>query len=114
MPLDMQVERLTSPDGTAVAYVKCVGQLQSEESHPFQARVRKLLAEHPTVVLDLCGITRLDSSGLGALTRLYLSAKHQHKSLQMANLNPLVRDLFSLTRLSEMFEVFEHFDAPRM
>ncbi len=114
MPLDMAVERITSPDGTAIAYVKCVGQLQSAESHVFQVKVRELLAKYPAVVLDLCGITRLDSSGLGALTRLYISAKHQHKSLQMANLNPLVRDLFSLTRLSEMFEVFEHFDAPRM
>ncbi|MHB1699259.1 MAG: STAS domain-containing protein [Acidobacteriaceae bacterium] len=114
MPLEMAVERITSPDGTVIAYVKCLGQLQSAESHSFQVKVRVLLAEHPAVVLDLCGITRLDSSGLGALTRLHLSAKHQHKSLKFANLNPLVRDLFSLTRLSELFELFEHFDAPRM
>lgn len=114
MSLDMQVERGASSSGAAYILVKCVGQLQSGESAAFQAKVRGLLAECPTVVLDLCGVTRLDSSGLGALTRLYLSAKQQKKSLKMANLNPLVKDLFSLTRLSELFEVFEHFDGPRM
>jgi anti-anti-sigma factor len=46
----------------------------------------------------------MDSSGLGALVALYISAKGAKCQLQLVNLSPRIRDLLSLTNVLSVFE----------
>jgi anti-anti-sigma factor len=45
----------------------------------------------------------MDSSGLGAMVGLYVSAKTAKHQLKLINLNQRIKELFSLTRLGDVF-----------
>jgi anti-anti-sigma factor len=84
--------------------IQCIGRITSTSSPELQTTVRGLIPETKRVVLDLTGVSHLDSSGLGALVALFLSAKRQNCELKLINLNQRLKELFSLTRLASVFE----------
>jgi anti-sigma B factor antagonist len=53
-------------------------------------------------VLDLTNVSFMDSSGLGTIVGLYISAKAAECQLRLVNLNHRVKELFRLTRLGEI------------
>jgi anti-sigma B factor antagonist len=55
-------------------------------------------------VLDLTQVDYIDSSGLGALVSIYMHAQRAKCDLEIANPKQRIRDLFSLSRLSSVFE----------
>jgi anti-anti-sigma factor len=44
----------------------------------------------------------MDSSGLGAIVGLYVSAKAANSRLKLINLNQRLKELFSITRLGQV------------
>jgi anti-anti-sigma factor len=55
-------------------------------------------------VIDLTDLAFLDSSGLGALVGLKVSSINKGLGkLELVNLSPRVRELLTLTNLSELF-----------
>jgi len=46
----------------------------------------------------------MDSSGLGAIVGLYVSAKRQGCALRLINLNQRLKELFRITKLAKIFE----------
>jgi anti-sigma B factor antagonist len=55
-------------------------------------------------VLDLTEVTNMDSSGLGTIVGLYLTAKRQHCGLKLIKMNQRLQELFRLTKLTSVFE----------
>lgn len=86
------------------AFVKCRGRLVYGGTDNFKEAVRELLGKSKRVVIDLDEVTFLDSSGLGTIVRLYVSAKTTKCDFQLINLGPRVRELFSITRMLSLFE----------
>jgi len=72
-----------------------------------QAGVRNLIPESKRIVLDLTDVTYMDSSGLGAIVGIYLSAKRQHCEMKLINLNQRVKELFRITNMAKIFEGHE-------
>jgi anti-anti-sigma factor len=72
-----------------------------------QSTVRDLIPGSERLVLDLTDVSYLDSSGLGALVGLYLSAKRQHCDLRLINLSQRLKELFRITRMAFIFEGHE-------
>ena len=89
--------------------VHCTGKITSSTAAQLQATVRSLLPESKSVVLDLTDVSYMDSSGLGAIVGLYLSAKRQGRVLKLINLNQRLQELFRLTKLASVFEGHEDF-----
>lgn len=87
------------------AVVLCKGRLMSNTSALLLTPVSQLLTDNQHVVLDLSELTQMDSTGLGALVRLYVSAKRQGRVLELRNLGAKVRDLLILTNLISVFSV---------
>lgn len=85
--------------------VLCKGRLMSNTSDLLLKPVAQLLSDHQHIVLDLAELTQMDSMGLGALVRLYVSAKRQGKVLELRNLGRKVRDLLIVTNLISVFSV---------
>ena len=56
-------------------------------------------------MLDLTDLSYMDSSGLGSIIGLYVSAKTAGTRLEMINLSKRVRELFSITNALSLFEV---------
>jgi len=82
--------------------VHCTGKITSDSIQQFKATVKPLLSESQTVVLDLTNVTYLDSSGLGAIVGLYISAKTARAQLKLINLNAHLKEIFSITRLGHI------------
>lgn len=84
--------------------VQCRGKVISGTSGDLHAEVKALLASSKHVILDLTDVTQMDSSGLGAIAGLYISAKATGCRLELINLSKRVRELLSLTNILLLFE----------
>jgi anti-sigma B factor antagonist len=86
----------------AETVVHCTGRITSNTTESLKMEVKPLFSEAKTVVLDLTNVSYLDSSGLGAMFGLYVSAKAAKSQLRVINLNQRLKELFSITRLGEV------------
>jgi anti-anti-sigma factor len=88
-----------------VTKIKCHGRLTGEAASQLKALISPLIsqgAQH--VVIDLTDLAFLDSSGLGTLVGLKVSSINKGLGkLELVNLSPRVRELLTLTNLSELF-----------
>jgi anti-anti-sigma factor len=88
----------TKSDGSIV---RCSGRITSDTTQLLGTTVKPLIPQNKTLVLDLTNVSYMDSSGLGAIVGLYISAKTAKHQLKLINLNQRLKELFSLTRLGE-------------
>lgn len=84
--------------------VECTGRLTVEHADELKSRVRALIPNAKGIILDLKGVGRMDSSGLGALVALYISAKKANCDFLVANYNQSIKALLGLTNLLSVFE----------
>ena len=82
----------------------CTGKLNSEAAPAFKQRVKELLPQYRRVVLDFTHVLSLDSSGVGAVVALYVSAHSAKCEFQLINFNQRIRELLGLTHLLSAFE----------
>jgi anti-sigma B factor antagonist len=92
---------LTTETTAKEIVVRCTGKITSNTIQSLKTTVKPLFSERKTVVLDLTNVTYLDSSGLGAIVGLYVSAKTASGQLKLVNLNHQLKELFSVTRLGQ-------------
>jgi anti-sigma B factor antagonist len=70
--------------------------------------VAKAFADGVTkVLLDLGGVSYIDSAGLGELVGCYTSAKHKGATLKLLHLQKRVEGLMQMTKLYLLFATFE-------
>jgi anti-sigma B factor antagonist len=97
---ELNLETIRMPEETIV---RCTGRITSGTSALLQTTVRSLIPETMCVVLDLTDVSHMDSSGLGAIVGVYLSARRQHCGLKLINLNQRLQELFRITKLASVF-----------
>jgi anti-sigma B factor antagonist len=91
-----------------VTIVDCNGRIVfGEESALLRDTMKKLISESSQIVLNLSGITYIDSGGLGTLVALYTTAHNAGGSVKLANLTQRVGDLLQVTKLLTVFEVYD-------
>nr|HWE86655.1 STAS domain-containing protein [Terracidiphilus sp.] len=96
------------------AVVHCRGRLVSETGNMLYNAARELIPNNNCLVLDLTGVTYVDSMGLGTLVRIYVSCKSGGVTLQLINLGKQVRELLGITNLFSVFaDMCEHGITPR-
>ncbi len=88
----------------AATVVRCTGRLTAETSPHLKTEVKALLPNKRPLILDLSELGYMDSSGLGTLVALYISAKGAKCELQLLNLSPRIRELLSITNVLSVFE----------
>jgi anti-sigma B factor antagonist len=103
-PFQYEIEKLEDDHhGNKVTTVKCHGKLTSQNSSEIKAAIKPLLAIGGRTVVDLGDVAFLDSSGLGALVSLKVSAINQGMCrLEFVNLTPRVLELLRITRLKDL------------
>lgn len=89
-------------DGATV--VRCSGRLIAGVTATFRDRVRELMPGARVIVLDLTDLEHMDSSGLGAVVGLYVSARRAGCELRLVNFNKRIRELLGMTNLLSVFE----------
>jgi anti-sigma B factor antagonist len=101
---DLQIETVKSPEETLI---RCSGRINSSTSAKLQTAVRGVIPQSKRIVLDLTDVSYMDSSGLGAIVSIYLSARRQECELKLINMNQRLKELFRLTKLAKVFEGHE-------
>lgn len=89
--------------------VRCTGKLTAGLTGILRDEVKRLIPQTKKIVLDLTELTQMDSMGLGTIVALYVSAKASGSALILINLSPRIRDLFSITNVWSVLDVYgEH------
>ena len=59
------------------------------------------------VLLNLQGVTTIDSSGVGELVSGYTSATNRGAKIKLTNLPPKINDILTITQLITVFDVYD-------
>ena len=84
--------------------VGCHGKLIFGSTSALKDEVKDWIPGHKRLVLDLAQVPLIDSSGLGTVMALYISARTRGCRLELVNAGEQVRALFSVTNLLSLFE----------
>jgi anti-anti-sigma factor len=98
------IEKSRDDLGNHVTTIRCHGKLTNDSSGKLKELVKPLIAEGGRIVIDLGELSYLDSSGLGTLVGLKVSALNKGLCrLELVNLTPRVKELLNLANLTKLF-----------
>jgi anti-sigma B factor antagonist len=102
--MDLKIEKRQV---NGVTIVSCQGRIMfGDEANALRDFLREALAETPRMVLNLAGVTYIDSGGLGTLVGVYSSARGAGADIKLTGLGQRLRDVLQITKLATVFEVF--------
>lgn len=90
--------------GNEVTTIRCHGRLVAGNTAPLSDAVNPLVSHGGRIVIDLGDLQHLDSSGLGTLIGLKVSAiNHGFCKVELANIPPRTLEMLRITNLLDMF-----------
>lgn len=102
----MQLTLETQKEGE-IPVLQCRGRIvYRDEASTLTEKAYELLQAHSRLLLDLDGVENIDSGGLGALVMLQMWARHRGCDLKFCSPGRQVRELFALTNLQSVFELY--------
>src|SRR5437879_11750800 len=103
--MTLKIEARTA-DGVTI--VSCSGRIVfGEEATALRETLKKLLGSTKRVLLNLSGVTYIDSGGLGTLVGVYSSARSSGADIKLTGLGQRLRDVLQITKLVTVFEVYD-------
>jgi anti-sigma B factor antagonist len=103
--MNLQIES-RQVDGVTV--VSCTGRIVfGEEATALRDYLKHSLNSSRSIVLNLAGVSYIDSGGLGTLVGVYSSARSQGADIKLTGLGPRVRDVLQITKLVTVFETYD-------
>ena len=94
-----------------VIIVRCRGRIvYRDEAAALSRMVDELLHRGTKLILDLSGVTSMDSAGIGELALLETWAQQRNAVLKCAGPSHVVRTLLDLTKLDSVLEVHSTLD----
>jgi anti-sigma B factor antagonist len=91
-----------------VSVVEVSGKLTSLESGALNNRIAQLLKEgRKQILLNLRGLTYLDSSGIGELVRTYMSVIKRDGEMKVVGLTDKAEEILKITKLYQVFQEFQ-------
>jgi anti-sigma B factor antagonist len=75
-------------------------------------KLRELITEavdngKTNILLDLGGVTAIDSSGIGEMVACYTTVTKRGGRLKLMHLSPKITDILQVTQLITVFDVFD-------
>ena len=103
--MNLKIE-IREVDGVTV--VPCGGRITfGEEAAAVRDDLKKVLDSTRKVVLNLSGVTYIDSGGLGTLVGVYSSARKGGADIKLTGIGQRLRDTLQITKLVTVFEVYD-------
>ena len=93
----------------ATTILDLVGNITIGESADIlRDKVRSLLQQgQKQLVVNLAGVSYMDSAGLGELVRSHATATQQGAALKLTNVTKRLQDLLVITKLSTVFDSYD-------
>jgi anti-sigma B factor antagonist len=91
-----------------VTVVSCTGRIVfGDEATALRESLKKLLVGTKSLVLNLSGVSYIDSGGLGTMVGVYSSARNSGADIKLCGLGQRLRDVLAITKLATVFEVYD-------
>jgi anti-sigma B factor antagonist len=105
----MDLTLITRRATDRIIIIEASGRLVAgDEATQLRDLVKRLTSEGERFfVLNVAGISYMDSSGLGLLLSIYATIRGQGGDVKLVNVGDRVKDLLKMTKLSEVFQIFE-------
>jgi anti-sigma B factor antagonist len=104
--------RVTTKEHEGIPVVVAHGEIDIASAPILEAELVSIPDDVPTLVIDLSGVTFLDSSGLkvlvAALKRLRTGATSG--SVRLVVTRPIIQTVFEVTALDSLFEIYASLD----
>jgi len=84
--------------------VECFGRLTSDNVPVLKDAMREACGRKGRIVLDLKEVPMMDSSGLGAVVTLHVSARTRGCKLEVVNASRQILELLSIANVLSLFE----------
>jgi anti-sigma B factor antagonist len=79
-----------------------------EGSVALRTAIRRLLGEGKNkILLNLAGVSYIDSSGIGELVSSFTAVKKEGGNLKLLKLTQKIQDLLAITKLLTVFDTFD-------
>jgi anti-sigma B factor antagonist len=101
-PPKLDIAQQPASDGTLIARLS--GKLSLETVSGFLQQTRSIGEEK--LVLDMSGVSFMDSAGVGALVQLFVHRRNQSKSLAVAALTPQGTAVMQVAGLMKLIPTF--------
>lgn len=107
----MELKIEVKPRGENIAVVVLRGEIGTETVNQFKDRIDQLVADGQNkIIMDFQEVNYLNSMGLGVVAATLKKVKKNKGDLKLVKLSPSVQELFELTRLTKVFDIFESED----
>ena len=105
--------KLTKRSQNALTIIGLDGDVMGgPEAVKVNEEINRLLDEGTLkVVIDLGRVNRMNSSGLGILINALTTYKQNGGDLKLANPTPIVKSLLDITRLNDIFEIYDSLES---
>jgi anti-sigma B factor antagonist len=93
-----------------VAIVKITGDITLNKGGDvlLKDKVQSLLQQgQKNIVLDMSGVSYVDSAGLGEMVQAYATTKNRGGALKLLNVTKRLKDLLVVTKLLTVFDTYE-------
>lgn len=108
--MDIKID--VRPKGNNITLIVLNGEIGTETVNQFKDRIDQIVSDGNTrLVMDFQDVNYLNSMGLGVVAATLKKVKKTKGDLKLLNLSPAVQELFELTRLTKVFEIFDSEEA---
>jgi anti-sigma B factor antagonist len=104
MTSPLSLEKHSSSNDTLTIY-QANGKLSLETVSDFVQRMRPELAQH--LVIDMSGVSFLDSAGVGALVSLFVNRRNHSKTFALAALGPQAMAVVTVAGLQKLLPIHQ-------
>jgi anti-sigma B factor antagonist len=109
--MDLKIKELPSTFDNR-ALIGLEGRLNAVSAPDLKKQLKRLAKRGRVyIVVDMSGVSFLDSSGLAALVSGLKAAREAGGTLKLAGVNEQARQVFEITRLDQVFELYPDRDA---
>jgi anti-sigma B factor antagonist len=100
--------KMETRQADGVTILSCQGRIVfGEEAAALRENLKSVLASSRQIVLNLAGVSYIDSGGLGTLVGVYSSARAAGAEIKLTGLGQRLRDVLQITKLVTVFEVYD-------
>ncbi len=89
----------------SVYVIKCAGPIVAGEMIVLQSALERGLREFKRLTVNLCGVQKVDSTGMGLLVRFAVQARKRGGDLRLAEPTPFVCNLLQMTKLATVLHI---------
>jgi anti-sigma B factor antagonist len=91
--------------------VELRGEIDLESSPKARQVLLKVVDQGKPILVELSGVSYMDSSGIASLVEAYQKAKKKGAEFALVNVNPSVLRVLNLARLDKVFTFYENLES---